>query len=172
MEGLELSNVLMDVIMNIVNILILFVIVRALAYKPVKKFIEDRRQRSEAEKAEIAAAASSAEAMRAEYEEKLGEIEAKRREAVREGEREGQVRADELIAGARRDAERIIGDARQAILIKEAETVEGIRNSVVDLSLSIASKIIEKNMTDEDNRRLAEKFFEEEAKNTGGQRDQ
>lgn len=165
MGDLELSKILMDLAMNIINILILFVIVRTLAYKPVKKFIDERRQRTESEKAEIAAAANSAEAMRAEYEEKLGEIENQRREAVRLGEREGQARADELVAGARRDAERIIGDARQAILVKEAETMESIRNDVVDLSLSIASKVIDKNMTDEDNKRLAEKFFEEETEN-------
>lgn len=165
MEGLDISKIPMDLIMNILNILILFVIVRALAYKPVKKFIDERRQKTENEKAETAAAASSAEALRAEYEAKLAGIENERREAVKAGEREGQARADELVAGARRDAERIMSDARQAILVKEAETIDGIRNNVVDLSLSIASKVIAKNMTDDDNKRLAERFFDEMTEN-------
>lgn len=163
MEGLDLSRIPMDLIMNILNIIILYVIVRTLAYKPVKKFIDDRRSRTEAEKAAIEKSAEDVKAMRAEYEEKLAEIDAKRREAQREGEKAGQARADELVASAKRDADRIMGDARQAILMKEAETMEGIRDSVVELSLSIASKVIEKNVTDEDNRRLAEKFFEEES---------
>lgn len=165
MEGLDISKIPMDLIMNILNIVILFVIVRTLAYKPVKKFIDKRRQNAENEKAEIAAAAESAENMRAEYEAKLAEIENERREAVKKGERDGQQRAEELVAGARRDAERIIGDARQAILVKEAESAEKVRGSVVELSLAIASKIIDKNMTDDDNKRLAEKFFEEMTEN-------
>lgn len=165
MEGLDISKIPMDLIMNILNIVILFVIVRTLAYKPVKKFIDERRQNAENEKAEIVAAAESAENMRAEYEAKLAEIENERREAVKKGERDGQQRAEELVAGARRDAERIIGDARQAILVKEAESAEKVRGSVVELSLAIASKIIDKNMTDDDNKRLAEKFFEEMTEN-------
>ncbi len=161
MEGLDISKIPMDLIMNILNILILFVIVRALAYKPVKKFIEEKHRKTESEKAEIAAAAERAEAMRAEYEEKLAAVESERRETLKKAEKEGQQRADELVTGARRDAERIMSDARQAILVKEAETMENIRENVVDLSLSIASKVIDKNMTDEDNRHLAEKFFDE-----------
>ena len=161
MEGLDISKIPMDLIMNIVNIIILFVIVRVLAYKPVKKFIDERRQSAENEKAEIAAASEKADQLRAEYEAKLAEIENERLAAVKKGELEGNQRAEDLVAGARRDAERIMSDARQAILVKESESAEKIRESVVELSIAIASKVIDKNMTDDDNKRLAEKFFEE-----------
>ena len=40
-----------------------------------------------------------------------------------------------------------------------------MRDRVVELSVSIASKVIGRNINDEDNKRLAREFFDEEADN-------
>ena len=45
MEGLVISDAVKDLIINIINIIVLFVIVRGLAYKPVKKFLNTRKER-------------------------------------------------------------------------------------------------------------------------------
>ena len=163
MEGLDLSKIPMDLIMNIINIVILFVIVRFLAYKPVRKFLDARKKRLEDEKAAVESKAGEAQAMCEEYEKKLSEVEAARAEAVRAGEKEGQQRADELVRNAKKDADRLLSDAKQAIAAKEAESAESMRDSVVELSVSIASKVIGRNINDEDNKRLAREFFDEEA---------
>lgn len=163
MEGLDLSKIPMDLIMNIINIVILFVIVRFLAYKPVKKFLDARKKRLEDEKAAAESKAGEAQAMCEEYEKKLSEVEAARAEAVRAGEKEGQQRADELVRSAKKDADRLLSDAKQTIAAKEAESAESMRDSVVELSVSIASKVIGRNINDEDNKRLAREFFDEEA---------
>ena len=165
MEGLDLSKIPMDLIMNIINIVILFVIVRFLAYKPVKKFLDARKKRLEDEKAAAESKAGEAQAMCEEYEKKLSEVEAARAEAVRAGEKEGQQRADELVRSAKKDADRLLSDAKQTIAAKEAESAESMRDSVVELSVSIASKVIGRNINDEDNKRLAREFFDEEADN-------
>ena len=47
MEGLVISDAVKDLIINIVNIIVLFVIVKTLAYKPVKKFLDDRKAKIE-----------------------------------------------------------------------------------------------------------------------------
>ena len=41
----DFSNIPTDLILNILNIVILFVIVRFIVYKPVKKFIDGRKER-------------------------------------------------------------------------------------------------------------------------------
>ena len=163
MEGLDLSKIPMDLIMNIINIVILFVIVRFLAYKPVKKFLDARKKRLEDEKAAAESKAGEAQAMCEEYEKKLSEVEAARAEAVRAGEKEGQQRADERVSSAKKDADRLLSDEQQASAAKEAESAESMRDSVVELSVSIASKVSGRNINDEDNKRLAREFFDEEA---------
>ena len=41
--NINLSETVVDLIINILNIVILFLIVKALVYKPVRKFLDDRR---------------------------------------------------------------------------------------------------------------------------------
>ena len=45
MFGLQISDAVKDLIINIINIIVLFVIVKSLAYKPVKKFLDARKAR-------------------------------------------------------------------------------------------------------------------------------
>ena len=64
MEGLVISDAVKDLIINIIDIIILFVIVRALAYKPVKKFLDARKERIAKELSDAAALKSEAEERR------------------------------------------------------------------------------------------------------------
>ena len=54
MEGLVISDAVKDLIINIINIIILFVIVRSLVYKPVRKFLDARTARIDALQAQAA----------------------------------------------------------------------------------------------------------------------
>ena len=69
MDGLVISDAVKDLIINIIDIVILFVIVRALAYKPVKKFLDARKARIAKELEDAASAKSEAEAEAAKYRE-------------------------------------------------------------------------------------------------------
>ena len=67
MEGLVISDAVKDLIINIIDIIILFVIVRALAYKPVKKFLDARKERIAKEFSEAADLKKEAEEKKEEY---------------------------------------------------------------------------------------------------------
>jgi F-type H+-transporting ATPase subunit b len=85
--------------------------------------------------------------------------------------RQARVEADAIISQGRTDAERLREDLRQKAkaesegIVKNAErqiqlettrAVQQIRREAIDLSVMIASKIIQKNLTKEDNERLIE----------------
>ena len=59
MEGLVISDAVKDLIINIINIIVLFVIVRGLAYKPVKRFLDARKERVSKELSDAAQASPS-----------------------------------------------------------------------------------------------------------------
>jgi F-type H+-transporting ATPase subunit b len=69
-----------------------------------------------------------------------------RADAIRAGE--------ELKVKARADAENIIRNAERQIELEASRAVETIRREAVDLSVAIASKLIQRNITREDNERL------------------
>ena len=72
---------------------------------------------------------------------------------------------EEMKTKARADAEHIIRNAERQIELEASRAVETIRREAVDLSVAIASKLIQRNITKEDNERLiGEKLKEIESK--------
>ena len=63
--GLVSKEMIADLIINIINILVLFFLTKALLYKPVKKFLNARRERMEAERQAAAQAQSDADRRKA-----------------------------------------------------------------------------------------------------------
>jgi F-type H+-transporting ATPase subunit b len=61
---------------------------------------------------------------------------------------------EELRAKARAEADGIVRNAERQIQAETARAVQQIRHEAVDLSVAIASKIIQRNLSKEDNERL------------------
>ena len=83
--------------------------------------------------------------------------------------RQARVEAEGIVGASRADAERLRGELREKaraeadgilknaerqIQLETARALEQIRNEAADLSVAIASKIIQKNITREDNERI------------------
>ncbi|MBQ7922629.1 MAG: ATP synthase F0 subunit B [Clostridia bacterium] len=178
MDGLDFSNIPFDLIINIANIAVMYVIVRMLVYKPVKKFIASREEKLNAAKAEAAEIRVQADELLEQAKETKEKGEAAYTSLLRQGEEDARAKAGEILEQAKaketealEKADRILADARtEAEEIRresdekaagaEANALESARKDVVDLSMQIASRLLEKNITDDDNRRLAEGFFD------------
>jgi F-type H+-transporting ATPase subunit b len=61
---------------------------------------------------------------------------------------------EEMKTKARADADNIVRNAERQIELETSRAVETIRREAVDLSIAIASKILQRNLTREDNERL------------------
>ena len=62
--------------------------------------------------------------------------------------------AEEMKQKARTDAEHIVRNAEREIGLETARAVQKVRQEAVDLSVAIASKILQRNLSKEDNERL------------------
>ena len=56
-----------DILIHIINILVLFVLLRLLIYKPVKKFMDERSQRIQKEMDHASEISAQAEELHAQY---------------------------------------------------------------------------------------------------------
>lgn len=66
-----------------------------------------------------------------------------------------KLRAD-IEATAQQKADAIVEKAREQINAEKVKAMDEVRNSVVDLSLIIAGKVLERNVSSDDNKKLAE----------------
>ena len=159
MEGLLISDAVKDLIINIINVIILFVIVRGLAYKPVKKFLDARKERVAKELSEAAKARQTAEAEALKYKELTEKSKAESTEIINEAERTAKENAAEIIVTAKNNAAEITEKARENAK-KERETqIAAIKGDITDLAFDISKQVLSREVTDEDNMRIADSFF-------------
>ncbi len=122
---------------------------------PVTNALEERDERAaraiaEAEKASQAASRASEAAEKARL-----EARAEADKLVVEAHGRAEVREREIVENAKLEAGRLLENARKAIRVEQDKAISAIRNEVVDLSLSAATKVLERKVGDADDRRLA-----------------
>jgi F-type H+-transporting ATPase subunit b len=161
MEGLEITKVPMDLLLNLLNIIILFVIVRILVYKPVKKFLDARAEKVNAEAENAAAQKAEADRLRAEYEARLADAETKSREIISESKKKAANEAALIIAEAKKESEAIITASKIKIEREREASLKEMKKEVAALAVEITKKLLEREINDDDNLRIAQELFNE-----------
>ena len=159
MAELLSKDMLVDLAINLLNIVILFLITKALLYKPVKKYLDARKEKLEQEKAEAAAAQQAAEEVRQTYEAKLSDADAAAAALIAEKRGEAQKTAGEIVSAAEADAARIREKAQLDAAAAREEALESAKAEIMESAIGISEKILRREVTDRDDRRLVEDFF-------------
>jgi F-type H+-transporting ATPase subunit b len=90
---------------------------------------------------------------------------------VAEGRLTGERTRDELIAEGRRNAEELLHRARRDVRQELDSALEELRVEAVEIALAAASKLVDRNLDEVDNRRLVREYLAEvEASGTAGAR--
>jgi len=149
------------VIQVALNLIILYVVLRKILFKPVTQFMENRAKSikdsiDNAENAKVEAAE-----LKQKYEDLL---KAARIEAIKiteEAYAKAEKEHEKITAEAQKESQRILQHARQEIEREREQMLKDIRSQVAGLALSAASKVMEANMDTESNRKLVNKFIDE-----------
>lgn len=160
MEGLVISDAVKDLIINIINIIVLFVIVRGLAYKPVKKFLNTRKERVAKELSDAGQARQNAEEEALKYKELTEKSKARETEIINTAERTAKQSAAEIIASAKQSAAEITEKARENAKREREAQVASMKDEIAELAFDISRQVLSREVTDEDNMRIADSFFE------------
>lgn len=140
-----------EFLLHLMNFLILVICLRLLLYKPVKKFMQKRREeyRTAEEKYQNAlkeTEGASANATRL--------IDDAHEEAVRIAEEAhalAMVQTQEIISGAREEAEEILKKAASDADKLKKQEMENLYYSVSDLAVNISEKLLGRELKSEDN---------------------
>ncbi len=159
MDGLVISDAVKDLIINIINIIILFVIVRALAYKPVKKFLDYRRERVAKQLEDAATQKAEAQAAAQKYEELIKQSREESTKIIHEAEHTAKESADRILADAKKNAAEIEAKARENAKREHDAQIASVKGDVADLAFDISRQILSREVTDGDNMRIADSFF-------------
>lgn len=158
--GLDITKVPIDLALNILNIVLLFLIVRTLAYKPIRKFMDARTERVNAEARAAEEKAAEAEKLKAEYTALLENGEQLKAEQTEQARKAAEAESDRILADANMRAAQIVENAREQAKKEHDETLVTMRQDVVDLAFDISEKLLEHSITDDDTKKMADRLFD------------
>lgn len=145
---------------TLLNTLLLFLVVKFFLFDKIQKVIESRKEDIQKTYDEADEANSNAKKMEAEYEEKLLHAKEQSAEILNNATKKAQTRSDEIISDAKNEARGIVEKAHNEIEREKKRAVNQIKDEITDIAFSVASKVVEKEITPDDNDKLISDFID------------
>lgn len=143
--------------------ILIFLIVLAVLYKAAYPHILGAVEAREARIRELLDAAArdrqEAQAAREEQQRQLDEMRARVQEMMAEGRSSAERLREDLLAQARREQEEMLARTRREIQQEMERSLEQVRADAVDLAIAAASRLVERNLDDAENRRLVREYL-------------
>ena len=163
MEGFEelLGVNFWTALFVLLNTLAIFFVAKKFLFKPVMKIIKDRQDEIDGMYQAAGDAKKQAEAMRGEYQQKLTAAQQTSERIVKEAVSRGQAREEEILRKANADAAAIMDKASADIALEKKKAINDAKDEISVIALSIAGKVVGRELNDADHARLVDGFIEE-----------
>jgi F-type H+-transporting ATPase subunit b len=148
-----------DILISLINIAVLFILLRLILWKHVNRFLSARAGRVRSELDDIEKRRSDADALKAEYEEKIESIEAQGRDLIRESRVKASEEAEEILEDAREKARAMILEARERIEEEKERAVVNAQHEIAQLATNMAARILRREVSPDDSMSAVDHFF-------------
>ncbi len=161
-EALELISInFWHIIAAIGNLLILTLIVKKFLFKPVQKILAERQAEVDNLYQQAEESAASAENDKQIYHEKLEKAEHEVEEIIKSATIRAERLGDEIVAEANAKADAAIKKADADIAQSKKKAINEIKNDIAGISVSIAEKVVEREINEKDHNDIIESFIEQ-----------
>ena len=161
MQSLDIISVnIWQILVSLINLVLLFLIVKKFLYKPVKKMLVDRQANIDKQYSDAEDAKKKALEDQKSYEEKLSAAQTEADGVIQSAVDTAKAREKEIIADAKQKAEGIVlkaeNDAKLAILKAE----DSIRREIIDVSTVLTEKVLEREISEDDHKNFIDSFID------------
>ena len=138
-------------IWTIITFLVLLYLLARFAWGPLLKALEERQEMIRKSLDDADQAKQELERLHQESAQIIAEARAEAQSIVAKSRAAAETVREDLKRKAKEEGAALIRGAQHQIQLETARAVQQIRHEIVDLSLAVASKLIKKNLTQEDN---------------------
>jgi F-type H+-transporting ATPase subunit b len=138
-------------IWTILTFLVLLGLLAKFAWGPLLRALDERQETIRKSLDDAEQAKKELERLQQESAQIIAEARGEAQAIVAKSRAEAETVREDLKRKAKEEADALVRAAERQIQLETARAVQQIRHEVVDLSLSVASKLIKKNLTPEDN---------------------
>ena len=165
-QGLVSPN-LVTFIATFINIGILFFILRAILFKPVTKFMEDRAKKIQDSIDQAEKNKTQAKNALEQYEERLKGADAEAEAIIAAAREQAEAEAEQIIAGGKAEAEAIIANTRRQLAAEQESALAQFRTEAAALVMAASSRLVAREFNSDDNKRYANMLLDELAAQKG-----
>ena len=149
------------IVFTIINLLILYVILKKVLFGRVNRVIQARAELVRQSLSDAEGKAARADALRAEYEEKLAQARAEAAGIVAQAKDRGAQEYQDIIAQAQEDVRRIQAQAQAQNQADRDAMLRSARREVAQLAVMAAAKVAQRELDAQSDRAEAEQFLAE-----------
>ena len=153
---------------QMLNFLILVVILRLVAYKPIVKMLKEREDKIANSLKQADDDAAAAQATLKDYQEQLASARVQAQNIMDKAEKLARDEHTAKIQETSQEIAQMKASAQQEIQREQARVAEKMRSEMVALSMAAAQKIVSKNMDTSENEAIINEFIEQLDKNKIG----
>ena len=145
----------------LLNTVTMFLVLKHFLFQPVLKMIKDRQDEIDNMYDEADKAKASANALQAEYQQKLAVAADTSERIVKEAMVRGQSREEEIIRQANAEAAAIMDKATADIAQEKKKAINDAKDEISGMAMAIAEKVVGRQLKTEDQEKLFDEFLSE-----------
>lgn len=146
--------------LHILNVLVMFVVLRLLIYKPVLKFMKKREHAFSDKIDELDAREKQLIQQKEQYEQMMADAQSEAAVLIAKSNEMAKEHAREILDNAKDHAKDMVVRAKKEIDAEKAQARLDMRADIAEVGIQIAKKVLEREVSAEDNRKIIDAFFE------------
>ncbi len=151
---------LWSLFVTICNTLITFLIVKHFLYKPLRNMLAAREQEVRDLYTHAETDRREAEAMKRDYTASIANAKQEAAEIVSSAQKRAEKRAEDIVEQANHEAAAAKQRAEESIEQERKKAMNQMKDEIADLSMMIASKVVEREVNPDDHKRLIDDFID------------
>lgn len=149
------------ILWNIVNIIVLYFLLKKFLFKPVNAMLERRAQEIKSTYAKAEQTKNEADSMREKYEASLQNAKNEAEGILFSARKKSQSEYDAVLKDADREASKKLTEAQKAIALEKAKAMRSLQSEIADIAVAAAQKAAAQSMDETAGKRLIDDFLAE-----------
>ncbi len=148
-----------DMLFHIVNVIILFLFLKWLLYKPVVNFLKKREEKFAVQSNDLENREKAVQEDKDKYEALIKGSKEESARIMKTTTDAANARATEIIVNAQKEAQQLLEKSQHDIDERSKQAMVDLKADIADMACDLAARILKREIKEEDNNKIIEDFF-------------
>lgn len=148
------------ILFHLINLVVMFLILKKFLYRPVKKFMAQRQQQYESQKKDAEDALNQAQQKMAEAEQAVADAKQEAKRIIHKANDDAAEQTKAIVDHANKQAQERLAAADTAIERKQSHVQEEVRSASVEIGVALAKSILQREINPDDHQRIIDEYLE------------